>query len=225
MGLYSEYLDKSFGWPALVKERKKQLSQISKLRGGRAILTFACAMTKRAPIGIDYDDRVPILDQITNLKGDKIDVILETPGGYAEIVEDIVRQIRIFRPELIISSDPYRRYFWHRDHRIVGQVVLDAVFPFARDLWSFPDLIEEGLKPHKVSDVWLWAPEECDINHRSDITDTFDLKVKALKCHESQIKDSIIPELEKWLCTRAKDIAEGEDFKLAEAFHRVDIWW
>jgi LmbE family N-acetylglucosaminyl deacetylase len=142
-----------------------------------------------------------------------------------DLRKDIVRQIRIFRPDLIISSDPYRRYFWHRDHRIVGRVVLDAVFPYARDLWAYPDMIEEGLEPHKVSDVWLWAPEESDINHRSDITDTFDLKVKALKCHESQIKDSIIPELEKWLCTRAKDLAEGEDFKLAEAFHRVDIWW
>ncbi len=94
MGIYSEYLDKSFDWPTLVKERKKQLSRISKLRGGRAILTFASAMTKQAPIAIDYDDRVPILDQLGNLKGDKIDVILETPGGSAEIVEDIVEQIR-----------------------------------------------------------------------------------------------------------------------------------
>jgi len=142
-----------------------------------------------------------------------------------ELRKDIVRQIRIFMPEIIISSDPYRRYFWHRDHRIVGQVVLDAVFPYARDLWSYPDLLEEGLKPHKVKEVWLWAPDEKDINFRSDITDTFDLKVKALRCHESQIKNSIIPELEKWLCTRAQDSAQGEAFKLAEAFHRVDIWW
>ena len=94
MGIYSEYLDRSFDWPALTKERKKQLSQISKLRGDRAILSFASAMTKQAPIVIDYDDLVPILDQISNLEGDKIDVILETPGGFAEIAEDIVKQIR-----------------------------------------------------------------------------------------------------------------------------------
>jgi len=94
MGVYSEYLDKSFDWPSLVEERKKQLSRIAELRGGRAILTFASAMTKEAPIAIDYDDRVPILDQVSNLEGDKIDIILETPGGSAEIVEDIVRHIR-----------------------------------------------------------------------------------------------------------------------------------
>lgn len=94
MGIYSEYLDRSFDWPTLVKERKKQLSRIAELRDGRAILTFASAMTKQALIAIDYDDRVPILDQISNLEGDKIDVILETPGGSAEVVEDIVEQIR-----------------------------------------------------------------------------------------------------------------------------------
>ena len=48
----------------------------------------------------------------------------------------IVRQIRIFKPEMILTSDPYRRYIWHRDHRIVGQVTLDAVFPYARDIMA-----------------------------------------------------------------------------------------
>ena len=94
MGIYSEYLDKSFDFPSLCKERKKQLLRITEIREGREIFTFACAMTKQAPIGIDYDDRVPIKDQLSNLKGDKIDIILETPGGLAEIVEDIVKQIR-----------------------------------------------------------------------------------------------------------------------------------
>jgi hypothetical protein len=95
MGIYSEYLDKSFDWPSLTKERKKQLARIAKLRKGRAILVFASAMTKaKAPIAIDYDDRVPFFDQLSNLEGDKIDIILETPGGYAEVVQDLVRQIR-----------------------------------------------------------------------------------------------------------------------------------
>ena len=93
MGIYSEYLDSSFDWPTLQEERKKQLLQISQLRG-RAILTFASAMTKQADISIDYNDRVPIIDQISNLEGDKIDIILETPGGYAEVVEDIIKYIR-----------------------------------------------------------------------------------------------------------------------------------
>ncbi len=142
-----------------------------------------------------------------------------------DLRKDIVRQIRIFRPQLVITSDPYRRYIWHRDHRITGRVVLDAVFPYARDRHAYPDLIEEGLAPHKVPEVWLWAADDPDINFRSDITDTFELKVRALRCHKSQIKEPFSSEMEKWLCQRAKDMAEGLDFKLAEGFHRAEVWW
>jgi LmbE family N-acetylglucosaminyl deacetylase len=122
-----------------------------------------------------------------------------------------------------VTSDPYRRYIWHRDHRIAGQVTLDAVFPYARDHLAYPDLFKEGLEPHKVQEMWFWASE--DINHRSDITDTFDLKVAALRCHESQLGEYDIPQPEDWLRQRCKEMAEGTDFELAEGFHRVEISW
>lgn len=142
-----------------------------------------------------------------------------------EFRKEIVKYIRLYKPDIVITADPYRRYVWHRDHRIVGRVVLDAVFPYARDVWAYPDFMTEGLPPHKVKEVWLWAPEDKDINFRSDITSTFDIKVRALRCHKSQIKEPFKSEMEKWLCKRAKDMAEGEDFKLAEGFHRVEIWF
>ncbi len=137
-----------------------------------------------------------------------------------EFRKEIVRLIRMYRPEVVITADPYRRYLWHRDHRIAGQVTLDAVFPYARDHLAYPDLMEEGLKPHKVKEVWLWASE--DINYRSDVTNTFDIKMAALRCHKSQIGDNPSPERKKWLRQWAEELAEGEDFELAEAFHRVE---
>ncbi len=143
----------------------------------------------------------------------------DTPGFRKEIV----RLIRIYRPETVVTADPYRRYIWHRDHRITGQVTLDAVFPYARDSLAYPDLLQEGLEPHKVREVLLWASEEP--NYRCDITDTFDIKLAALRCHKSQVGDDLSPDLRKWLVQRAKDNAQGEDYELAEAFHRVEIKW
>ena len=143
----------------------------------------------------------------------------DTPGFRKEIV----RLIRIYRPETVVTADPYRRYIWHRDHRITGQVTLDAVFPYARDSLAYPDLLQEGLEPHKVREVLLWASEEP--NYRCDITDTFDIKLAALRCHKSQVGDDLSPDLRKWLVQRAKDNAQGEDYELAEAFHRVEIRW
>ena len=73
-----------------------------------------------------------------------------------------------------------------------------------------------------MKEVWLWATEEP--NHRSNITDTFDIKMAALRCHKSQINDSLYPEFEERLRQWNKIMAEGEDYELAEAFHRLDVW-
>ncbi len=138
-----------------------------------------------------------------------------------EFRKQIVRLIRQYRPALVVTSDPYRRYIWHRDHRITGQVVLDAVFPFARDYLSYPELLKDGLEPHKVQELLFWAAD--DINYRSDITATFELKLAALRCHESQMKEFHISDIEERLRQRCMTMAEGEPFELAEAFHQVKI--
>lgn len=138
-----------------------------------------------------------------------------------EFRKDIVGLIRKFRPEIVITSDPYRRYIWHRDHRIAGQVVLDAVYPFARDHLAYPDLLDEGLEPHKVTEIWFWGAE--DINYRVDITGTFDLKIAALRCHKSQFTGQKLKNMELWIKNRCHQMAEKENFDLAEGFHRVVI--
>ena len=138
-----------------------------------------------------------------------------------EFRRELVRCIRQFRPEVVLTSDPYRRYIWHRDHRITGQVVLDAVFPYARDHLSYPDLLEQGYEPHKVREVYFWGADE--VNFRSDITATFDRKLEALRCHKSQIGQFDHPEWIEWLRQRNRDMAQGEDYELAEAFYRVEI--
>ena len=139
-----------------------------------------------------------------------------------EFRKEIVRLIRMYKPETVVTADPYRRYLWHRDHRITSQVTLDAIFPYARDVLSYPDLLEEGLQPHKVKEVLLWGSEEP--NYRSDITDTFDTKVAALRCHKSQIGYNPSAELKERLRQRHKMMAEREDYELAEAFYRLEIW-
>jgi len=132
----------------------------------------------------------------------------------------IIRMIRIYRPETVATADPYRRYIWHRDHRITGQVTLDAVFPYARDHLSYPELSREGLQPHKVKEVLLWGSD--NVNYRSDITATFHTKLAALQCHKSQVGHLPPGELEERLRQRHRSMAEGENFQLAEGFHRAE---
>lgn len=95
MGYYTEYLNQNLNFEALALERKKQLKIISTLRDNRDILVFAADINKQIPlISINYADLLPIKDQIANLHNDRLDLILETPGGSGEVAEDIVRLLR-----------------------------------------------------------------------------------------------------------------------------------
>lgn len=97
MGFYSEYLNHPLAnnFDLLTQERKAQLRKISQLRGGRDVLVFAADLSKQlVGISITYSDLLPISDQLANLTGNKLDLILETPGGSAEVAEEIVRVLR-----------------------------------------------------------------------------------------------------------------------------------
>ncbi len=102
----------------------------------------------------------------------------------------VTAAIRRHRPYRLIIQNPNRTKNLgasHRDHRIVAGIALDCVYPLARDHMAFPELIAQGLEPHKVREVYLmwWENPEMVV----DITDTIDLKLKALACHASQFKD------------------------------------
>jgi hypothetical protein len=96
MGIYSDYLNKGMSFEDLSNARKEQLKIIASLRGNRDIVVYASDITNRsnAPVAIDFSDILPFQDQLSNLNGDAIDVILETGGGIAEVVEDMVRLLR-----------------------------------------------------------------------------------------------------------------------------------
>ena len=95
MGVYSEYLDKNLDFESLCAERKAQLKKISHIREGRDVLVYAADLNKsNAAISINYSDVLPFNDQLANLKSQKLDLILETPGGSGEAADDMVRVLR-----------------------------------------------------------------------------------------------------------------------------------
>ena len=133
---------------------------------------------------------------------------------------DVSREIRRFRPDLVICQSPNRTYnlgVSHRDHRTVGSVALDCVYPLARDHMAFPELLEQGLEPHKVKELYLmwWDNPEVIV----DTTDTMDLKLKALACHVSQIKD--MAALEKRIRERGAELGRPHGYAYAETFERI----
>jgi len=135
---------------------------------------------------------------------------------------DVTREIRRWRPDLIITLNPHRTYNnfpgWHRDHRITGRVVLDCVYPLARDDLAFPELLPE-FEPHKVPEVYAvqWEQPHLVI----DITDTMDLKLEAIHCHASQVGD--FEAVEVRMRNRAAILGKGKGYPYAEGFDDIVV--
>jgi LmbE family N-acetylglucosaminyl deacetylase len=134
----------------------------------------------------------------------------------------VTAAIRRHRPDLVITQNPHRTknlYASHRDHRIAAGIALDCIYPLARDHLSFPELLEQGLEPHRVKEVHLMWWESPDIV--VDITETMDLKIKALACHVSQIAD--MAAVEARLRDRAAQLGKAKGYTYAETFDRILI--
>lgn len=139
-----------------------------------------------------------------------------------EVRRTVTAQIRRFRPDLIVTQNPQRTaslYASHRDHRTTGGIVLDCVYPLARDHLSFPELLAEGLEPHKVREVHVMTWETAEVV--MDISDTMELKLKALACHTSQMGDFAL--VEARVRERAAELGKPKGYAYAEAFNRIVI--
>ena len=134
---------------------------------------------------------------------------------------DIVQQIRKVQPDVVLSTEPYRfDLSWHRDHRITGQVALDAVFPYARDHLHFGELwSEQGLEPHKTGTMLFWGTERPDTF--IDITKVMDTKIKSVMSHNSQMSGRTEEEISDLLVSRAEEVGKINNNILSEAFRKV----
>lgn len=95
MGIFQEYIERRMSVGDLVAERKSHLRKISAIRGGRSVIVYASNF--RVPDAVNsiwQEDLLPFSDQLSNLDGPSLDVIIETPGGIGEVAEDMVRMIR-----------------------------------------------------------------------------------------------------------------------------------
>lgn len=153
-------------------------------------------------------------------------VHLGHPDGYLtpslELRRDITRQIRRFRPDLVITQNPTRRldhnpFIGHPDHLATGEATLAAVYPAARDHLNFPELWrDEGLEPWKVRQVLLTGVEEPNL--WIDVSATFETGLQAIMAHVSQVKPT---EVEERMRERARLVGEPQGIGLAQAFASI----
>ena len=155
-------------------------------------------------------------------------VFLREPDGTLvntlDLRKRLVREIRRFRPEVVVCLDPTlffvssNTYINHPDHRAAGTAAVDAVFPAAGQPHVFEELAAEGLTAHKVRKLYIdsWGNGDTFVN----ITDTIDLKLAALRKHVSQMGEwDPEPMLREW----SGDAAKGKEMQYAESFRVITL--
>jgi LmbE family N-acetylglucosaminyl deacetylase len=121
---------------------------------------------------------------------------MDSADGYLvpdiDLRRDIVRAIRKFKPDILVTCDPQTLFtafgINHPDHRAAGQAAMDAVYPAAGSPVFFPELLIEGHLPHMPREVWCSLTIQPNVV--VDISDTWTTKLEALLCHKTQIGDS-----------------------------------
>ncbi|GAB4400887.1 MAG: PIG-L family deacetylase [Anaerolineales bacterium] len=182
--------------------------------------------------GADYKPELARLRETEQLAANKVlgvtqTVFLRHPDGELEptlqLRKELTRLIRKYKPDVVLAGNPEawfygNEYVNHPDHRAAAQAACEAVFPSAGSRLIFADLLAEGLDPHEVKRLYVHGIDKPDT--WVDISETIDIKVKALQQHASQVP---VDEVEKWIKDWAKEDAKDKDFEYAESY-RVMIF-
>lgn len=154
-------------------------------------------------------------------------VFLRYPDGELqptiELRKELTRLIRKHKPDVVLCGNPEawfygNEYVNHPDHRAAAQAACEAVFPSAGTRLIFTDLLAAGYEPHEVKRLYIHGTDKPDT--WVNISETIDIKVKALQQHVSQIP---VDEVEKWMKDWAKEDAKDKDFEYAESYRVMKI--
>lgn len=141
-----------------------------------------------------------------------------------QLICEIVKVIREIRPQRVMSMSPERDWRrlhqGHPDHLAVGEATIRAVYPASRNPFAYSELLEAGLAPWTVDELWIQAHPSP--NHAEDVTALMDLKSQAVLAHTSQFPapDEILDLIRRSMLADAATFGMGRD-RLAEAFLRV----
>jgi LmbE family N-acetylglucosaminyl deacetylase len=165
--------------------------------------------------------------QAAEIAGAQEVIFLRQPDGLLvanlDLRKLLVREIRRFRPEVIVTGDPTvvwagKNYINHPDHRAASAAALDAAFPAAGQPHLFRELEEEGLTAHKPRKVFVTTWDHADLF--VNIEETIDLKIRALQAHKSQMDDwDPIDRIKQWAAERGK----GKEMAYAESFRVITL--
>jgi len=141
-----------------------------------------------------------------------------------KLIGEIAKYLRKYKVDIVCTHEPSQIYLQnydksgffvqHRDHRKVGEAVIDAVYPFSRDKSFFPEHYVDGIVQHSVYDILLTDEKDCNFNF--DLTANLELKKQAMRSYKSQFSEETIESIIQAFTFEGKQL---------EKFNYVKLLW
>ena len=134
---------------------------------------------------------------------------------YFNLRRDILKYMRMIRPDLVFTPDPWLTYEAHRDHIQTGLATAEAVlFTGLPRIASSDPAVDAAYKGHNILGVAFYYTREP--NEILDITSTWEAKLSALRCYETQFTPQGLDELFMALEFKSQQVCAGRDFQHGE---------
>jgi len=154
-------------------------------------------------------------------------IFLGYPDGFLvegpELRGHVVKLIRTLKPDVVVTWDGFRAGFNHTDHRVVGRVVRDALYPAAHDPHYYAEMTRAGIGPWRSAELLLAASDDAD--YHVDISAYLERKVDAILCHTSQIegnRDAMLKGMRE-RAKKDKDRRKRTGYDFSESFKRIEF--
>ncbi len=135
--------------------------------------------------------------------------------NYFDLRRDLLKYIRLLRPDFVFAPDAWLTYEGHRDHIQTGFAAAEAVmFASLPKIASSDPAVDSAYNGHDIQGVALYFTR--DPNYIADITSTWEDKVDALRCYEAQFSPKGLEQLVMTLDMKAQQVAAGQSFARGE---------
>lgn len=142
-------------------------------------------------------------------------VWLDEPDGYVSVThrlrDRLVEEVRRIQPDCVLTVDPWLPYEVHGDHHSVGLLAAQAAM-FA----SYPRIAPCGFAPHAVRAIGFFFTHRP--NTIVDVSDFWQSKLEAIRCHRSQFDPQSWPQYEAFFGAQAQHWGQDKGYAFAEAF-------
>ena len=153
--------------------------------------------------------------------GVKEQILLDYPDAgeydYFALRRDILKYIRLIKPDFVFTCDPWLTYEAHHDHIQTGHAVAEAIlFSGIRKIPSSDPAVDAAYKDHFINGVGFYYSREP--NQIVDITSTWEAKVAAMRSYATQIPPDDADQLVMAFQLKSQQICTGKDFQYGEPF-------